>query len=90
MNTFLTKNFSTIITIFALLSTLIGSWYTVKLSLDQVQKDIDKIQSKNSIYDQQFRLVDIQSAEDMNNIKRMKEDIAEIKQDVKSLLRKIH
>lgn len=87
---FLIKNISTIITIFALLSTLIGSWYTVKLSLEQMQKDIEKIQSKNDVYDQQFRLVDVQSVQDTQDIKRMKEDISEIKADVKSLLRKIH
>ena len=87
---FLTKNLSPIITVIVLFCGVVGSWYTFKLSLEQVKKDIEMIQGKNETYDKQFRLVEVQTVQDTQDIKRIKEDISEIKQDVKSLLRKIH
>jgi septal ring factor EnvC (AmiA/AmiB activator) len=89
-DSFFVRNLSTFITIAALLSTLVGSWYTVQSTIDQVKRDMDRLHSRNEAYEIQLRALEIQNAQDTQNLRTVTEDVREIKEDVKTLLRKIH
>ena len=86
---FVLYDLSSIVTIITIVVTLLGSFYSMKSSIEQSIAEIRQIQKDNQLYKQQLDSIKIQYIEDSQEIKNIRIDIKEMKEDIKLLSRKV-
>lgn len=65
---------------------IVTAWATNDSTLVQVQKDVEKIVAVNDKQEETIQDVKLKAVQESSDLKSVKEDVAEIKQDVKTLL----
>lgn len=71
------------ITLFVIISTAIGGWYTNKSSVFTLQQNYVKVDSRIGKLEETIHDVELRFVEEKSGIKAIKEDLEELKQDVK-------
>jgi peptidoglycan hydrolase CwlO-like protein len=77
---------SAIITVAVLVAGIVGSWYTNKAKVDELTRDYAKIEKRVDAAEAKIHEIELKVAVDSSILATVKEDIAEIKSDVKTLL----
>lgn len=81
------KNYiSAIITVAVLVAGIVGSWYTNKAKVDELGRNYAKIEERVTAAEAKIHEIELKVAVDASLMQIVKEDVAEIKRDVKRLL----
>jgi len=85
------KTIATIASLVVMASGVAGSWYTNKAAVAELQEDYTKLEDDYRTYkektDERIMDMKIEITSSTSDIKSIKEDVGEIKSDVKTLLR---
>jgi len=82
------KYLGTAITIVVLSAGIITSWATNNAALDELQRNQVKIEERIKNAEDKIHEIELKAVADSSILQSVKEDIAEIKSDVKQLLEK--
>ena len=82
------KHAGIIITVVILLAGIIGSWYSNKATVNELQRTQAKIEQRLEKIEQKSHELELKAVVDSSVLNSLKEVVLEIKQDVKTLLDK--
>ena len=74
------------ITLVIVFAGFIASWATVQATVATVQEDVAKIEKKTDQLEDKVHDLEVKGAVDESLLKRIQEDINEIKRDIKKML----
>ena len=81
-----TKLLGTIITVVVLSTGIVASWATNSAAVDELQRNQAKLEQRIEKAETKIHDIELKAVADGSLLQAVKEDITEIKQDVKTLL----